>query len=99
MTITDEDCLTETLAFNEQFEATAALRPPRGRTLDPATLEHAGAAARPVRPAARLDRRGRGPAGGAGSAGGAGVVGAPPAVKVAQPAAVALAAGAPKRAR
>ncbi|MFI9320517.1 alpha/beta hydrolase [Kitasatospora aureofaciens] len=40
MTIADEDCLTETLAFNEQFEATAALRPPRGRTLDPATLEH-----------------------------------------------------------
>ena len=96
MTITDEDCLTETLAFNEQFEATAALRPPRGRTLDPATLEHTGAAARPVRPAAR---RGRGAAGGAGSAGGAGGVGAPPAVKVAQPAAVALAAGAPKRAR
>ncbi|WBP88959.1 alpha/beta hydrolase [Kitasatospora cathayae] len=40
MTITDEDCLTETLAFNEQFEAAAALRPPRARTLDAATIEH-----------------------------------------------------------
>ncbi|MFJ9771892.1 alpha/beta hydrolase [Kitasatospora sp. NPDC101157] len=39
MTITDEDCLTETLAFNERFEAAAALRPTRARTLDAATLE------------------------------------------------------------
>ncbi|MBX7554172.1 alpha/beta hydrolase [Streptomyces sp. tea 10] len=31
MTITDEDCLAETLAFNAQFEATAASRPPRGQ--------------------------------------------------------------------
>ncbi|WP_327351035.1 alpha/beta hydrolase [Streptomyces sp. NBC_01304] len=30
MTFTDEDCLAETLAFNEQFEAAAASRPPRG---------------------------------------------------------------------
>ncbi|MGW1747203.1 alpha/beta hydrolase [Streptomyces sp. NPDC002092] len=34
MTITDEDCLAETLAFNEHFEATAASRPPRGQTPD-----------------------------------------------------------------
>lgn len=34
MTITDEDCLAETLAFNEQFEATAASRPARGQTPD-----------------------------------------------------------------
>ncbi|GAA2326197.1 alpha/beta hydrolase [Streptomyces caniferus] len=32
MTITDEDCLAETLAFNEQFEATAASRPARDET-------------------------------------------------------------------
>ncbi|MFD9095819.1 alpha/beta hydrolase [Streptomyces collinus] len=31
MTITDEDCLAETLTFNAQFEATAASRPPRGQ--------------------------------------------------------------------
>ncbi|MFI8825244.1 alpha/beta hydrolase [Streptomyces sp. NPDC053431] len=30
MTITDEDCLAETLAFNARFEAAAASRPPRG---------------------------------------------------------------------
>jgi acetyl esterase len=29
MTLTDEDCLAETLAFNKQFAATAALRPAR----------------------------------------------------------------------
>ncbi|MEU9068872.1 alpha/beta hydrolase [Streptomyces sp. NPDC048306] len=34
MTITDEDCLAETLAFNAQFEAAAASRPPRGRAVD-----------------------------------------------------------------
>ncbi|MEU6368999.1 alpha/beta hydrolase [Streptomyces sp. NPDC046931] len=38
MTITDEDCLAETLAFNEQFEATAASRPTRGETPDPTVL-------------------------------------------------------------
>jgi acetyl esterase/lipase len=38
MTITDEDCVAETLAFNEHFRATAASRPARGRTLDAATL-------------------------------------------------------------
>ncbi|MEU4085839.1 alpha/beta hydrolase [Streptomyces aureus] len=38
MTITDEDCLAETLAFNEQFEATAAARPPRDATPDAALL-------------------------------------------------------------
>ncbi|MFE0331601.1 alpha/beta hydrolase [Streptomyces sp. NPDC058960] len=31
MTITDEDCLAETLEFNAQFEAAAASRPPRGQ--------------------------------------------------------------------
>ncbi|WBO66119.1 alpha/beta hydrolase [Streptomyces camelliae] len=31
MTITDEDCLAETLTFNAQFEAAAASRPPRGQ--------------------------------------------------------------------
>jgi acetyl esterase/lipase len=31
MTSTDEDCLPETLAFNEQFEAAAASRPARGQ--------------------------------------------------------------------
>ncbi|MFD0444188.1 hypothetical protein ACFQ10_19660 [Streptomyces indonesiensis] len=31
MTITDEDCLAETLAFNEKFEADAASRQPVGR--------------------------------------------------------------------
>ncbi|WP_031069988.1 alpha/beta hydrolase [Streptomyces sp. NRRL WC-3742] len=40
MTITDEDCLAETLAFNARFEATAAERPVRGRALDPETLTH-----------------------------------------------------------
>ncbi|GAB2700341.1 hypothetical protein GCM10010442_17710 [Kitasatospora kifunensis] len=34
MTLTDEDCLAETLAFNEQFEAAAASRPPRGQAPD-----------------------------------------------------------------
>ncbi|WP_042434531.1 alpha/beta hydrolase [Streptacidiphilus anmyonensis] len=38
MTITDEDCLAETLAFNAQFEAAAATRPRRGRRLDPGLL-------------------------------------------------------------
>ncbi|WP_433224117.1 alpha/beta hydrolase [Microtetraspora malaysiensis] len=38
MTITDEDCLSETLAFNEQFEAAAASRPARGQAPDAATL-------------------------------------------------------------
>ncbi|MFB7666435.1 alpha/beta hydrolase [Kitasatospora sp. NPDC056138] len=37
MTITDEDCLAETLAFNAQFEAASATRPTRPRVLD-ATL-------------------------------------------------------------
>ncbi|MFI6156559.1 alpha/beta hydrolase [Kitasatospora sp. NPDC051170] len=40
MTITDEDCLAETLAFNARFESAAAERPARGRTLDPETLAH-----------------------------------------------------------
>ncbi|MCO5996294.1 alpha/beta hydrolase [Actinoallomurus rhizosphaericola] len=40
MTITDEDCLPETLAFNEQFEAAAASRPARGRAPDAATLAY-----------------------------------------------------------
>ncbi|MGW2489469.1 alpha/beta hydrolase [Streptomyces sp. NPDC001606] len=34
MTITDEDCLAETLTFNAQFEAAAASRPPRGQAVD-----------------------------------------------------------------
>ncbi|MFD8387450.1 alpha/beta hydrolase [Streptomyces sp. NPDC059679] len=38
MTITDEDCLAETLAFNEQFEAAAASRPPREQTPDATVL-------------------------------------------------------------
>ncbi|MFJ9822317.1 alpha/beta hydrolase [Streptomyces sp. NPDC101151] len=38
MTITDEDCRAETLAFNEQFEAGAASRPARGRAPSAATL-------------------------------------------------------------
>ncbi|KJS60599.1 alpha/beta hydrolase [Streptomyces rubellomurinus] len=38
MTITDEDCLAETLAFNEQFETAAASRPVRGRAPDAALL-------------------------------------------------------------
>ncbi|CAM5256952.1 Acetyl esterase [Streptomyces alboniger] len=38
MTITDEDCLPETLAFNEQFEAAAASRPARGQAPSAATL-------------------------------------------------------------
>ncbi|AEM80976.1 alpha/beta hydrolase [Streptomyces violaceusniger] len=38
MTITDEDCLAETLAFNEQFEAAAASRPARGQTPSASTL-------------------------------------------------------------
>ncbi|OAR23729.1 alpha/beta hydrolase [Streptomyces sp. ERV7] len=38
MTITDEDCLPETLAFNEQFEAAAATRPARGQALDAGAL-------------------------------------------------------------
>ncbi|MFF1593343.1 alpha/beta hydrolase [Streptomyces sp. NPDC058286] len=39
MTITDEDCLAETLAFNERFEAAAASRPARGQRPDAAMLE------------------------------------------------------------
>ncbi|MGW5643925.1 alpha/beta hydrolase [Saccharopolyspora sp. NPDC003752] len=38
MTITDEDCLAETLAFNEEFAANAASRPARGSTPDAALL-------------------------------------------------------------
>jgi acetyl esterase/lipase len=38
MTITDEDCLPETLAFNEHFEAAAASRPARGEAPNPAML-------------------------------------------------------------
>lgn len=38
MTITDEDCLTETLAFNDQFETTAANRPVREAAPDAALL-------------------------------------------------------------
>ncbi|MFE2606235.1 alpha/beta hydrolase [Streptomyces mirabilis] len=38
MTITDEDCLPETLAFNEHFEAAAASRPARGQAPNPAML-------------------------------------------------------------
>ncbi|MBN6055931.1 alpha/beta hydrolase, partial [Nonomuraea sp. RK-328] len=38
MTITDEDCLPETLAFNEQFEAAAASRPARGQAPSAAVL-------------------------------------------------------------
>jgi acetyl esterase len=38
MTITDEDCLPETLAFNEQFEAAAATRPARERAPSAAAL-------------------------------------------------------------
>ncbi|MFG2577009.1 alpha/beta hydrolase [Streptomyces sp. NPDC048481] len=38
MTITDEDCLTETLAFNEEFAAAAANRPARGPAPDAAAL-------------------------------------------------------------
>ncbi|MDH6144507.1 MULTISPECIES: alpha/beta hydrolase [Kitasatospora] len=38
MTITDEDCLAETLAFNEQFEAAAASRPARTQAPDAALL-------------------------------------------------------------
>lgn len=38
MTITDEDCLAETLAFNKQFETTAASRPARERVPDAALL-------------------------------------------------------------
>ncbi|WP_431677875.1 alpha/beta hydrolase [Kitasatospora sp. KL5] len=38
MTITDEDCLPETLAFNEQFEAAAASRPARGQAPNAAVL-------------------------------------------------------------
>ncbi|MFE4630638.1 alpha/beta hydrolase [Streptomyces mirabilis] len=38
MTITDEDCLPETLAFNEHFEAAAASRPARGQAPSPAML-------------------------------------------------------------
>ncbi|MGE7389676.1 alpha/beta hydrolase [Streptomyces sp. NPDC004126] len=40
MTVTDEDCLAETLAFNERFAAAAASRPTRGRAPDPALLAH-----------------------------------------------------------
>ncbi|KPC60549.1 alpha/beta hydrolase [Streptomyces chattanoogensis] len=38
MTITDEDCLAETLAFNEHFEATAASRPTREQAPDATAL-------------------------------------------------------------
>ncbi|MEW2050723.1 alpha/beta hydrolase [Streptomyces sp. NPDC005476] len=38
MAITDEDCLTETLAFNDQFEAAAANRPVREAAPDAAVL-------------------------------------------------------------
>ncbi|KPI18314.1 hypothetical protein OV450_2277 [Actinobacteria bacterium OV450] len=38
MTITDQDCLAETLAFNEQFETAAANRPARGQDLDASLL-------------------------------------------------------------
>ncbi|MET8953161.1 alpha/beta hydrolase [Streptomyces sp. NPDC004393] len=38
MTITDEDCLAETLAFNKEFEATAASRPARDEMPDAAAL-------------------------------------------------------------
>ncbi|MFF2902039.1 alpha/beta hydrolase [Streptomyces sp. NPDC057966] len=38
MTITDEDCLSETLAFNEQFEAAAPTRPARGKAPSAAAL-------------------------------------------------------------
>ncbi|MEU6283174.1 alpha/beta hydrolase [Streptomyces sp. NPDC047028] len=38
MTITDEDCLAETLAFNEQFETAAASRPARQGPPDAALL-------------------------------------------------------------
>ncbi|MFI6475111.1 alpha/beta hydrolase [Streptomyces sp. NPDC050516] len=38
MTITDEDCFPETLAFNEQFEAAAASRPARGQAPSAAAL-------------------------------------------------------------
>ncbi|MFD5698256.1 alpha/beta hydrolase [Streptomyces lasiicapitis] len=38
MTISDEDCLPETLAFNEQFEAAAASRPARGQAPSAAKL-------------------------------------------------------------
>lgn len=38
MTLTDEDCLAETLAFNKQFETAAASRPAREGTPDAALL-------------------------------------------------------------
>lgn len=38
MTITDEDCLSEALAFNEQFEAAAATRPACGQAPSAAAL-------------------------------------------------------------
>ncbi|MFJ4539893.1 alpha/beta hydrolase [Streptomyces tibetensis] len=38
MTITDEDCLAETLAFNKQFEAAASCRPAREAAPDAAQL-------------------------------------------------------------
>ena len=38
MTLTDEDCLAETLAFNTRFAQDAASRPRRGRAPDAATL-------------------------------------------------------------
>ncbi|KOX48184.1 alpha/beta hydrolase [Streptomyces sp. NRRL F-7442] len=34
MTLTDEDCLAETLTLNARFEAAAARRPPRGQAVD-----------------------------------------------------------------
>ncbi|MFI6875878.1 hypothetical protein ACIBL6_20845 [Streptomyces sp. NPDC050400] len=38
MTITDEDCLAETLAFNTQFATEAANRPARAEPLDAVLL-------------------------------------------------------------
>ncbi|MFD8412157.1 alpha/beta hydrolase [Streptomyces sp. NPDC059650] len=38
MMITDEDCLAETLAFNKEYEATAATRPARDATPDATVL-------------------------------------------------------------
>ncbi|MFJ9647570.1 alpha/beta hydrolase [Streptomyces sp. NPDC101206] len=38
MKITDEDCLAETLAFNKEYETTAATRPARDETPDAAVL-------------------------------------------------------------
>ncbi|MFG3228592.1 alpha/beta hydrolase [Kitasatospora sp. NPDC048194] len=61
MMITDEDLLTETLAFNARFEAAVALRPARDRPLDAATMaelrrNRLGGDAPPVRLAQGQDR-------------------------------------------